>query len=526
MHKTLYVLTQYLHFLGYSVSQNTLEKRILSDPDNDITAVTNSLDFFQINNVVATVPKEALSQLPERFIAQIGNNNQFSLVLASKISDQKVQLLVDNNTSYLLDNEAFIHNWTGLIIAIEANESKAVKAIDKNLITKGLALFGALMMLSYIGFSTFSLPKVIYSLLAITGLILSTFIVKEKLGFGSIASKFCTISAKTDCQTVLTSDKATLFNLFELSDLSIIYFVSLVLCFTLNPNNIFLFFLSVASLPIIIYSLYEQYYTIKKWCPLCLGIASVLLLQFLTLLPVYKQLTFSYADIFSILAISSVTITGWMLLSPFLSEYSKNKEIAIEHLAFRRNYHLFLPFYNASQSVATKQGQFPEITLGSQTPLINIIAVTNPLCETCFEAHETYIKLLHTYPDKIQITLRFFVPYTNRQDPRTQIAERLLELYLESNPQVFGQALEEWYSKVTIQDWLGKWKTCEQIKYNQILGEQKKWCSEQNIHSTPSILINGKHFPQFYNPSDIENFIDSIIEFEENKIEHQDTIYA
>ena len=69
-------------------------------------------------------------------------------------------------------------------------------------------------------------------------------------------------------------------------------------------------------------------------------------------------------------------------------------------------------------------------------------------------------------------------------------------------------------------DWLKSWKESNDIKYHKILLEQINWCKKNQVSTTPTVLINNKLFPEIYRPEDIEQFIETILEFEkaENKM--------
>lgn len=369
-------------------------------------------------------------------------------------------------------------------------------------------------IIGYLSIITLTILEIVYFLLSVMGLFVSLQIVKEKQGIDSMISKFCSISKKTDCQSVLNSRGAEFFYGISFSDISIVYFLSLVVLFVLKPDNSCFFILSLLSLPIIIYSIYYQNFEIKKWCPLCLGIAVILLFQFLILLFNSQGIRFQTQHILFYFIVVIGAVGFWALLKPLLLKKYDNKELIIENLSFRRKHHLFLPFYKASRKIDTSLNQNPDIQLGSKSPIITITAITNPLCETCFDVHSIYSKLLKRYPQEIQINFRFFVPFEHRNDPRTQISERFLQLYFEEEYHLFVQAFNEWYSKISINEWLDKWGECEDNKYNDILRSHKKWCSNYHIDNTPTILINGKFFPNIYNPIDIENFVQNIIDIE------------
>ncbi len=524
---TLYIVSNYLKSYGYgNISKKEIKKRIYSDSDNDILSVSNTLDYFKIKNLVANVPKESLMQLPGSFIAQVRNKISLSLVLVKKISNQNLEIIVDKTTHFSMSIENFLNDWTGLIIAIEKSRQKKQSFLNYN-VTK-FSLITAITTLSIVYILLSSTPfNLLYYLLSIIGFVFSYLIVFEKLGTKTILSRFCTISNNTDCQSVLGSKESRIFNFIDLEDISIIYFSTIVVITLFEPKSTLIIYSSFFSLPIVLYSLYHQYFTIKKWCPLCLGVAVVLVLQFFVLIYNFDSLIIEYnieAIIGTILS-TFLVIGFWFYFKPLLSARFENETLEIENLSFKRNHRLFMSYYNSIEAIETNSDIIPDICFGKQDALITFLVITNPLCEMCFEAHSVLMNLLQKHPDKIQLKIRFFVPFDDRNDPRTFISERLLDLYF-SERENFKEAYQNWYSKVKIKDWIEKWDVCKNSKMSQILKTHKNWCIDNSINYTPSIVINGKLFPDFYSPKDIEHFIDKLIELEQTNTKEIKNIHA
>lgn len=297
MEKHLYILIEYLKTESYHIDRQKFKERLLSDPNNIVTSITNTLDYFEIKNIVAEVPKESLNSLPNTFIAQFSKNNQFTFVLVNK-EKNKLNIIVDEKNTVLISNEEFLENWTGLIIAIEKNEKTKKNVNQKEKILKTVLIIFALLAILHISIITKSVLQTGYFTLSIIGFVISFLIVKEKLNLNSVPSKFCTLTKNSNCETVLNSKESKIFDFIDLSDSSIVYFSFIVLTFIYNPNGALFQIVSLLSLPIIIYSIFYQKFKIKKWCPLCLGIAFILTLQFAIVFFTYKNLFLSFKKLF------------------------------------------------------------------------------------------------------------------------------------------------------------------------------------------------------------------------------------
>lgn len=521
------LLTQLLKAHKYALNEKQLALRFLSDPDNLVLSFTNTLDYFKIEHVTANVPKTALQQLPKSFIAQVNNGKSDPIVLVTKKSNKTIQLQLSEKKIITLSENQFLSDWTGFVIAIEENNAPSRKALSKETILPTALLILSLILIAYIYNVTSSILLSIYFALALVGSGLSYLIVKEKIGKATFASKYCKISSSTSCENVLNSKSAKIYKGFDLSDAVVIYFSFLSLTFLIQPSSILFFIFSVGSLPIIIYSIYQQYVIIKKWCPLCLGVALILALQFVTFLPIYKNTLFAFNHILLFSAGASCVTIIWLSLKPLTTLEQKRYNLEVENLTFRRNHNLFLPYYNTLETIDTEADKVPQISLGTtHEPIVTLTVITNPLCNSCIEAHNTFMSLLQKHKENIQINFRFLVPFKNRADNKTIISERLLQLYHEKEKTIFKKAFHDWYSNVNTKQWLKKWDKCKNNEYNNVLATQTAWCLNNSIDSTPTILVNGKLFPTNYNAKDIAHFIEPLLDQELNKHKELQNIHA
>jgi uncharacterized membrane protein len=519
LEKYLYILIEYLKTESYHIDRQKFKERLLSDPNNIVASITNTLDYFEIKNIVAEVPKESFNSLPNTFIAQFSKNNQFTFVLVNKEKD-KLNIIVDETSNVLITNKEFLENWTGLIIAIEKNENKKKNIYQKEIILKTVFIVFTLLAILHISIITKSFLQTGHFTLSIIGFIISFLIVKEKLNLNSVPSKFCTLTKNSNCETVLNSKESRIFGFVDLSDSSIVYFSFVVLAFIYNPSSALFNILSLLSLPVIIYSIFYQKFKIKKWCPLCLGIASVLALQFIVALLAYKKPVFEFKEIILLLLLLGFVMSIWFIIKPLLITKQEYNALRIENLTFRRNYHLFLPYYHSLKAIDTYIPNSIKISLGTENPIIDLIFITNPMCENCKDVHNIYTRLLQKYPNEIQLTFLFLVSYKNREDIETKISERLLQIYHEKGKLFFKEALKDWFIYINSKGWFEKWGKNRDKKYNTILKTQVNWCLQNKVTSTPRLIINGKKNLENYQIKDIENFIEPILEFEKNKNIH------
>ena len=489
-----------------------LIKRLQSDPGNEVLAISNTLDFFNIQNIVANVPKESFTNLPECFIARLENNGKSAIVLVTKLADNNVEVDFGQNKKQILTTEEFLFEWSGLIIAID-KKAKSKWALDQRNIPYYLGGLISLSTLSYVALNSESIFQVVFGTLSILGLWLSIIIVKEKYNPLNISSKYCKLGNNTSCQEVINSSSSKLFGRLDLGALSIIYFSTYVITAIANPTNSIIHLISVAAIPMVIYSIYSQLYLIKKWCPLCLGISAVLISQFAISIFHLSKVSLIGNEVALVCLIASIITLVWNSTEKLLQTSQEHFQLDLENLTFRRNHDLFLSYYKSLDKLPNLD-TVRSIHLGNENSVVTITVITNPLCKSCKETYQFYKDLLINHPNEVSIKIFFLVPNKFREDPKTKISERLVGLYFNDGVEQFSLAMSDWYESLNVEKWLNKWGLAKNERPNRIITEQVEFCLKNGIESTPSILINNTKFPANYRIKDINGFIEPIIELE------------
>jgi len=273
------------------INEDELEFQLLSHPTYpSLHAITGVLDHFSVKNFALEIPRniETFNLLPNSFLAFVKDDIYNGLVLINK-QNQGCQLSFDDKKKTMLSASDFVEVWTGIVVIIDeenqkfASESKKKYFTDRNIIIV-LVSFLAILFL----YKTTLFPA-IHFLLSVAGLAICILILNHELGISSkMLDKFCSKeSKKTSCDAVLNSKGANLFGFLKLSDVGIIYFVSLILSWSLlknnNTSNNSIILITLLALPFTFYSIFYQYKVAKKWCLLCLSVVLILWLQAISL---------------------------------------------------------------------------------------------------------------------------------------------------------------------------------------------------------------------------------------------------
>jgi len=504
------------------VANEELDFQIQSHPSYpSLHAITGVLSHFEIDNAAIRVPvdTDTLKQLPTSFIGQIktDDDTDFALIVSK---GAKYKIIASDKKSTIISEAIFLERFTGILVAVEKDEIKNTKQTNtadfqKPLVGAALVLF-TLLFFKY----SPSLAAAIYFALSSVGLIISLLIIQHDLGLRSkIIDRVCAQESKTtNCNAVLNSKGATLYKKIKLSDASLVYFISIAIASLLlsisNATLNALHIISLTALPVVIYSIYYQIKVSKNWCMLCLGIASVLVLQASFFF--FTNAAFTGLKMETILLISfsfSISASGWLFISSRLKEEQAYKKLKIEATKFKRNFHLFNTLLQQSETVDTTLINAPEIVLGNTNAPLKITIITNPFCGHCKSVHTMVESILRTYHNDLSITIRFNINPNDLEDKGVLVATRLLELFHTESELICLEAIHDIYTNRDAKSWLIKWeKSTYTDIYASILEAEYNWCLANNINFTPEILINGKSYPKAYERSDLPYFIEELNE--------------
>ncbi len=521
----VYLLYKLLRKNKITVDEEEVKFQLLSHPTYpSLHSVTGVLDHFDIENIAVQAPTnpETLSQLESYFIAQIKNNTGEHFVLFIREKD-KIHLVFSRDYTQVLSDEEFLDIWTGIILVIDPDKnevSTATKNKRKRIVG---TIFTSLLFIALFLLCKPTLSEFLHYGLSFLGIVFSVLIILKELGLRSnTLDRFCSSGqSKVNCDAVLNSNGATLFGLFKLSDVGIIYFVSLVFSsflFLLSQKSFdLIYMISLLSIPFTLYSIIYQSTVVKTWCTLCLFVVAILWLQ---IVPVYiagfniQNISFDFSALALILFSFSLITIVWSYILPLLKKEIELKNVKIDYYKFKRNYSIFDMLLSKSEILPVGLIDKNEIILGNTTenPKLRITIITNPSCGHCKEVHSLVEQLLDQNNDEIQIIIRFKVSVLQRDNDGTKITARLLEIYHEEGIEKCMQAMHDAYSDLKFKDWFKKWGQTQKEEYFTLLKTQSKWCAEHHKNFTPEILIQGKSFPKEYNRKELLFFVEDLIQ--------------
>jgi uncharacterized membrane protein len=476
-------------------------------------SITDTLDYFGVDNIAANVPEDALSILPKYFLTMINNENGVELVLATNLGNKFI-LKNRKGKKVRLNKIEFLKVWSKTIIAIEkTKESK--KSLFKLFGYYTIFISIVLVLLSKM---ETNINHFISFLLLSIGLYLSFLLVREKIGYHSIAvSNVCKAFKKNSCNLVINSQGGNIYKNFSLADASFLFFIIMLISNFLYANNVLFNILILSTIPVVIYSIYYQAFVIKKWCVLCLAISMVLL--------ILSGFTFYFGNYGAFLLshfieLATIFIVLGSLFFVIKELIVKNKKY-IESLTkanrFKRDPVILNALLKDAETSSHLYEIDNEIKIGNQNGDFQIIALTNPLCGFCKIAFESYLKLIRNN-DSLTIVIRFISRPKDLKDRSTLISARLIELYKINGPEYFSKAYTDWLDNKDINSWIDKYKSPKyELETIKTLNEQYAWSNESGITYTPATIIGNQIFSQKFDYDDLPTLIDYIIDFQVNK---------
>ncbi|TDO83627.1 vitamin K epoxide reductase family protein [Flavobacterium chryseum] len=507
----LKLVQKFLQINKYSEVKNEFKDLFLSHPNYpSLFAITDSLDLLSVENAAVRVSKEQIENLPSNFLAYFKDE----LTLVERAKDF-VRIDTIKSGIQKISYDTFLLDWNGVIVAIEPNNVIARENFRNEY--KDLKYYFPLLLLVGVSFfyNSYNLFSLVFLTTSILGLIISVFIVQEKLGFKTnIISKFCNLTTNTSCNSVINFD-VTNSKWINFSDLPLIFFSSSFLAILLRPLDsvIFIGFLSLLSIPIIVTSVWIQKFEIQKWCVMCLAVSFVVLTQSIVwfasdLFTLSFGLTNVFPFLFSLILFTSI----WLVAKPVVKNILSGDNNLKELKKFKRNYTL-LNFL--SKKVVHTDGfdDLRGLHFGNRNAGIKLSIILSPSCEHCHKTFQEAFDLVLKFPDKIFLNILFNVNPENVENPYKIVVERLLTIN-RSTPGKIVEAISDWHIKrIGLKKWLKKWNTEPvSMMINQEIQKQYEWCSKNNFNYTPVKIVNEKLFPHEYELNELKYFLNDFVE--------------
>lgn len=513
-------LFQYLDKEGISINKAEFEYQIQSHPDYpSFLAVSDTLTFFTIANGVLSVGIDEIELLPDCFavLLEIEKGQPQFFFIEKKGSSY---FYSHNKTSMTLSAQELERFWKNTVLLIEKSDTDTDSPVMNGKMSWLLPVLSVLLLLGLLFQLKGGLTAKLFLVLPVAGTFFSFVALKDLFSYKSVLlNSFCNLTSTESCENVVGSTKWKIFETVSFSDLSLLFFgyqfIGLLLSLFMENTETYFetqkLLLSVA-LPVLFTSLYYQKFVEKMWCPVCLSIIAVILLE-LGYVSFYYKFTFNFT-VQSVLISAFIFVTValfWFSLKKLLRQQKELKELHIADNRFKRNYEVFKNNLIASEISVNSEIQAGSIILGNRDAVLRIIVVTSPFCSFCAEVHTVIEEILSRHSGLVCFDVRFNFNEANSDAKSQRVHEKLLAIYYNYGQEAFRNALHDWFADFDAKDEKILDRpgmiTHYDINIQEILKEQFLWNQANDLAYTPSMFINGYIFPKHYERKDLMYFI-------------------
>ena len=515
---TVSVIHRAVKYFEIPVTKSTIKEALKSHSYYpSFKSICDTFNDWKIENYPLKYQPEEMKELTAPYIAHFSSGGG-QLAFVSEIRDDIVTYYDSFNSKRNTDFNEFAGRCSGAVILLNPDEKSGEKDYRRKwqdelignsvlpLSVFSVLLFIVLAVINSIATSSIfdDTTKGLLLLTKITGVTFSVLLVLHEFEVRlSLTEKLCHLNQATNCNTVLNDKASKVFGWFGWADVGFVYFTGCLLflvqgCKTGDYS--LLSILSALSLPYPVFSIYYQGFVLKKWCPMCLGVQLILLIEFILLLPQFSNLNFSFISISTLFLTFLVLGIIYALAVMYIREKASNEKHFYKYLGFKKN-----PEVLRTLLLNQKHYEIPvtetSLVFGIKDSSIKISAFLSLHCSHCARAFEKIKYILETGASvSINIILL------------TSDSKIMNTLYHLSRVKMDNDALsllDQWYNM----DSYSRSKVSESLCIPEADGISDEVGNDNallykscNVIGTPSFFINGYLLPGNYEIDDIKNF--------------------
>ncbi|NJO25307.1 MAG: hypothetical protein HC867_05275 [Bacteroidia bacterium] len=332
---TIHLLRQ----LKIPVTENTIAEKLEEHPDYpSLLSISETLKQWKVDNMALEVGEEKLDEIPLPFIAHLKSGR---FVTIKAVAKNSVTYTLQTGRKIIKSREGFLKEWDRVVLLAEALPGAGEKNFVKNRKTERqqnmrlpFIFFGFLSLV--IGYLLLTaIPQFSNQVMAAAGLLLlkfaGSFVTALLLWYemdktNPVLQQLCSAGVKTNCNAVLNSKQARVFGWLSWSEMGFFYFTGgfLTILMTAPATSNLLPWLNLIALPYVFFSVYYQWRIARQWCPLCLVVQGILVLEFVICyfgFWKYSAFNVQYSIISNLLPVTAAFLIPaffWVFVKPFL----------------------------------------------------------------------------------------------------------------------------------------------------------------------------------------------------------------
>ena len=274
-----------------------------------------------------------------------------------------------------------------------------------------------------------------------------------------------------------------------------------------NSLNI-LSILTIVALPYPVFSILYQWLKIRKWCPLCISVQFVIILESFIAFNVLKINELNINSLIPVLTIYSIVFLIVMLLKYLFISDREREHLKLESLKMKRDPEIFLFKLKKGERIDIPSNE-SAVIFGDVQSEVLISVFLSFHCGACAKKFDSVLKLI-AYNYKIKVQL-IFSPAKDEMSAR--LFKAIFRLIMSGQNNKVLDELKILYntnikarSKLlqinNIPDVLDGFE--DMINYNSMLFHNG------NVTAVPSVYVNGYPLPDSYSVEDIRYHISEL----------------
>lgn len=513
-----------LKYLSVNIKDEVIINELEKHPEYpSLLALSDVLTSLKIENSALNVTYDRVISIPGPFIAHT-NINGGDFVVVNKIEKDNVYLSNHKWNKHKVSVAAFKGMFSGIVLMAKPSSAftppkgliKTLRVIKIPLITASLLLVLSLVMYYHTTyFQTANWRVLLLTLFKSIGLITSILLLVQSMDSNNpLIQRLCKSGSKTNCNNILSSKAATVFEGLSWSEVGFFYFTGtwLMLLFGGSANAVWqaLVLLNLLSLPYTIYSIYYQACVAKQWCILCCTVQALLWLEFIALIFTINKIHFSFdsAGAYStVIVCMLLPVILWVLIKPFFLEQKQMQPLKEQLRKFKYNIGMLNTVLNEQPKYAQPDEEW-SIVLGNREANNIITMITSPYCPPCSKTHMLLDELLKQN-ENVQARI-VFISGNTEGDISTMVNRHLMALNELPDKAKLKQALHDWYQQKqkNYEAWAEAYPVGLIEGDFHKLDKHRNWCMVAEINATPTLLLNGHRLPNLYLLPDLKYMLE------------------
>ena len=512
--------------LGVRVTRTWLRERLVGHPRFPrVEAALDVLDDLNVDARVTRFEAGDLKTLSLPCLARL-RGGVVRYVVLFDVSPQQITYIDTRHGLVEAAVEEFVKVWSGEVLLasprLDAGEwnyeasrrRELAVAAARRLALPGTVAIVALALFSIAGeLASFAELSLLFGVKAL-GLILCAVLAAHYFSpeKGSLR-RVCPAGRRLNCEGVLNSRGAKLFDTIPVSDIGVIYFLGGLLAILLGAlslqTNSILRLLAVANclaLPYTIFSLYYQGVRLRRWCWPCVGVQALLWVESLILIP---WLTQAARGGITLRAVSLIILAYclpsivWMIVRPALIA---EREAGI----WRRRYSRLrndpvVVKAMLQEAMPEDMGDFfHEFVIGDVGAQNRLTLVLQLHCGGCGVVYIEAKKMQRALPAQVCLVVRLYCPML--RDAAGETACRVFAHALAGEVEEADRLLSNWFTTLSGGNSLRRGRGMPEAAHVDSArpdlqrGEAQVrayalWAEQRAFRQMPMIFFNGRKLP-------------------------------